>query len=166
MAAEARWMSYAELAEARGISTASATRLAMRRKWPRRLGNDGTARVAVPVGQDQPSRDDRDDVGNDITRAVNALETAVATLREQLDGANSRAHRAEQAREALQTELTAWLEASAKAEDKAKASEAALAIEREARRKAEAALCEAAALQAEFRSRGRLAAAWAGFWHR
>ncbi len=43
-----RWMLYSELAMARGISRASATRLAFRKHWPRRTGNDGQARVAVP----------------------------------------------------------------------------------------------------------------------
>ena len=46
---ETRWLSYGELAKARGISKASATRLAFRRKWPRQVSNDGGARVAVPV---------------------------------------------------------------------------------------------------------------------
>jgi hypothetical protein len=55
---DVRWMTYAELAEARGISKASAARLVMRRKWTRRRGNDGGARVAVPVGEDQPKHDD------------------------------------------------------------------------------------------------------------
>jgi hypothetical protein len=44
-----RWLSYGELGQARGISTASAIRLAFRRKWRRQDSNDGTVRVAVPV---------------------------------------------------------------------------------------------------------------------
>ena len=43
-----RWLTYAEIGRARGISTASANRLAFRRKWRRQTGNDGIARVAVP----------------------------------------------------------------------------------------------------------------------
>ena len=38
-----------QLGKVRGISTASAIRLAFRRKWRRQGGNDGTARVAVPL---------------------------------------------------------------------------------------------------------------------
>jgi hypothetical protein len=57
-------MTYAELGRVRGISTASATRLAFRRKWQRQRGNDGTARVAVPVSearrQIERAHDDRD----------------------------------------------------------------------------------------------------------
>lgn len=44
-----RWLSYAELAQARGISKASATRLVFRKGWRRRVGNDGIARAAVPL---------------------------------------------------------------------------------------------------------------------
>ena len=44
-----RWLSYAELAQARGISKASATRLVFRKGWRRRVGNDGVARAAVPL---------------------------------------------------------------------------------------------------------------------
>ena len=49
-------MTYAELADARGISKASAERLARRKKWPRVLGNDGIARVIVPP-DDRPGLD-------------------------------------------------------------------------------------------------------------
>jgi hypothetical protein len=79
---DVRWMTYAELGRIRGISTASATRLAFRRKWQRQGGNDGTARVAVPVNeaQRQPERihDDRDDDRGDVRRLVSALEAAIA----------------------------------------------------------------------------------------
>ncbi|MBA1159389.1 sigma-70 region 4 domain-containing protein [Microvirga mediterraneensis] len=42
------WMSYAEAAEALGISAASVKQKARRGRWPRQVGNDGKARVAVP----------------------------------------------------------------------------------------------------------------------
>jgi hypothetical protein len=45
----ARRMTYAELADVRGISRASAERLVRRRKWPRQVGNDGVVRVIVPL---------------------------------------------------------------------------------------------------------------------
>lgn len=51
-----RWLSYEELGRLRGISTASATRLAFRRRWRRQKGNDGTARVAVPVSEIAPRK--------------------------------------------------------------------------------------------------------------
>ena len=46
----ARRMTYAELAQARAISLASARRLARRHHWPRQAGNDGIVRVIVPLG--------------------------------------------------------------------------------------------------------------------
>ena len=46
-----RRMTYAELANARGISLASARRLARRHHWHRRAGNDGIVRVTVPLGR-------------------------------------------------------------------------------------------------------------------
>jgi hypothetical protein len=46
----ARRMTYAELAQARQISLASARRLARRHHWPRQVGNDGIVRVIVPLG--------------------------------------------------------------------------------------------------------------------
>ena len=65
---DVRWMPYAELGQARGISTASATRLAFRRKWRRQGGNDGIARVAVPTGEDQPRHDDRETASQKASR--------------------------------------------------------------------------------------------------
>jgi hypothetical protein len=47
----ARRMTYAELAQARSISLASARRLARRHHWSRQVGNDGIVRVTVPLGQ-------------------------------------------------------------------------------------------------------------------
>jgi hypothetical protein len=45
----ARRMTYAELAQARGISPASAKRLAQRHRWGRQVGNDRITRVTVPL---------------------------------------------------------------------------------------------------------------------
>jgi len=45
-----RRMTYAELAQARGISLVSARRLARRHRWPRQAGNDGIVRILVPLG--------------------------------------------------------------------------------------------------------------------
>jgi hypothetical protein len=93
---DVRWMSYAELGQARGISTASATRLAFRRKWRRQVGNDGTARVAVPIAEARRSPDRSHDDGADvvgggrgnIARTVTALEGAVTALRERAEAAD------------------------------------------------------------------------------
>lgn len=49
MADDIRWMTYTELAEALGIGPDSARNLVRRKRWPRQTGNDGLARVGVPV---------------------------------------------------------------------------------------------------------------------
>ena len=91
--------SYAELGKARGISAASAKRLAIRRHWRRRQGNDGTARVAVPgteaVRREIDTSDVPEDNTGDVTSSVAALQVAIATLSEQLEEANGRADAAE-----------------------------------------------------------------------
>jgi len=46
---DTRSLTYAELGKARGISAASAKRLALRHGWHKEPGNDGLARVRVPV---------------------------------------------------------------------------------------------------------------------
>jgi hypothetical protein len=90
------WMTYAELAEKRGISKRSAMRLALRHRWPRRRGNDGMARVGVPAGAErQPER-----------QTTTSDGPALALLRETLDtlrGELALAHAAtEQARREAQ----------------------------------------------------------------
>jgi hypothetical protein len=115
-----RWLTYPELAEARGISRLSAERLVRRRKWQRRQGNDGTTRIAVPPGEDirpdnrpdgRPDNradgrpDNRPDDRADISHAINALGEAVAVLREQLDRAEQGRIRAEGARDVALAQL-------------------------------------------------------------
>lgn len=46
---DVRWMTYAELAEALGIGGDSARNLVRRKRWGRQAGNDGLARVGVPI---------------------------------------------------------------------------------------------------------------------
>jgi hypothetical protein len=46
---DTRLLTYAELGEAIGRSEVAARAMAMRKRWKRVLGNDGRARVAVPV---------------------------------------------------------------------------------------------------------------------
>jgi hypothetical protein len=111
-------MSYSDLGATRGISRSSAERLARRQRWPRQVGNDGFARVLVPVewtsltdaSPDVMAR--RSDALAVLRVAVETLRgqlaqadkregahaTAVAALREQLEVANARADRAEAGR--------------------------------------------------------------------
>lgn len=49
---EARtWLTYAEAGRALEMQPGSVKRLSFRKKWPRRTGNDGLARVGVPVAE-------------------------------------------------------------------------------------------------------------------
>ena len=56
---EARtWLTYAEAGRALEMQPGSVKRLSFRRKWPRRTGNDGLARVGVPVAELHPATGD------------------------------------------------------------------------------------------------------------
>src|SRR4051812_45127561 len=120
-----RRMTYAELAEARGISLLAARRLTLRHHWPKQSGNDGLVRVSVPLsaltkpGKSAPVRGPTSDTTSsesgavsDTARAIRALESAVDGLREQLmivnqrlDHERERADQAAQQIETLHTEL-------------------------------------------------------------
>lgn len=52
------WLTYAEAGQALGMQPSSVKRLSFRRKWPRRTGNDGLARVGVPVAELHPATGD------------------------------------------------------------------------------------------------------------
>lgn len=99
-----RWMTYDELAAARGINRASAIRLTFRKHWPRRTGNDGQARVAVPPDAQVPPPDNThggipDSIPNathDATGGATLDNRAMeALIRERADQAEARADRAE-----------------------------------------------------------------------
>ena len=97
------WMTYGELAAARGIKRVAAIRLVQRHRWRKQAGNDGQVRVLVPLDWAKPSErvagDVGSDVGSDVThdtsRAISALEAANAALQERARAADARAERAE-----------------------------------------------------------------------
>jgi hypothetical protein len=69
----ARRMTYAELAAVRGISPASAKRLAQRHRWGRQVGNDGVTRVTVPLSalvNTVKEKDVTGDVSGDVAPIV------------------------------------------------------------------------------------------------
>ena len=51
-----KWMTYAELGGLMGCSADAARARAVRRRWRRQVGNDGTARVLVPDDEDLKPR--------------------------------------------------------------------------------------------------------------
>ena len=67
-----RWLTDDDMATALGIAPEPAKRLALRRKWPRRPGNDGRALVAVSEERlDQAATiDDADANAGDVTEGV------------------------------------------------------------------------------------------------
>ena len=115
----ARWMTFAELAEGREISKASAIKLVRRHGWRRQRDNRGNVIALVPLtwardtveqGGDSP-RDNRPDDTADSSQSTILLEAAIsalreqqeherAALREQIDREGARAVRAEQGRDA------------------------------------------------------------------
>ena len=91
-----RWMTYDELAAALGIAPDSARRLVARKKWSRRPGNDGKARIAVPADvipdvAPDVAPDVRPDVTPDalqvLTRHIERLEAELSLMRAERDKA-------------------------------------------------------------------------------
>lgn len=82
-------LTYAELAERLSIKPASAKRLAQRRKWVRVVGNDGIARVHVPLSA--VHGDIPDDAVPDLSPHVSHLEGIIEALRGQLEAEQQRA---------------------------------------------------------------------------
>jgi hypothetical protein len=116
-----RWLTYDDMAVALGITAESAKRLAMRRKWPRRPGNDGRALVAVPedritdaathgaldeaTGDDTPVIADvtTEDGGGDARALLAYLERRVEELTEELADARTEVRGARFEAESLRT---------------------------------------------------------------
>jgi hypothetical protein len=190
-AADGRWMTHAELAATRGISTASAIKLALRNGWRKQRDNRGTLRCLVPaafIGLTQGGRADtradarmvsRADDGADLSAAIITLRDAVTMLGDQLSHERMRADTAQAERDDLRARLAdaqaALAAAQADVEQVERGREAAETRTDELRRELEAsqiAQGEAEADAAELRQaedarkgRGRLArlrAAWRG----
>lgn len=94
MADEIRMMTYAEAARLLGIKPESVMRRARNRKWHKELGNDGLARVAVPLSllqtndpEDTPKDNPQVGPGDNpvLIARIAALETEVRMLREAAD---------------------------------------------------------------------------------
>ena len=120
-----RWMAFADLADARRISKASAIKLVRRHGWRRQRDNKGNVLALVPLPWAQDTGDaERDnppdslrystpDSTADISHAISSLEAAIAALRTrseadlatitalhaQIETERQRADRAEQGRE-------------------------------------------------------------------
>jgi hypothetical protein len=106
--ADSHWMSYAELAETRRITTASAIRLVLRRGWRRQADNQGTMRALVPLKWSQPAAGI--DPGGHFGKAIAALEASVVALRQRAESAEhatrAERERADRAEVAARAELS------------------------------------------------------------
>jgi hypothetical protein len=85
--ADSRWMSYAELAEARRITASSASKLVVRRGWRRQKDNHGIMRALVPPEWSEPAPGKSFEPGAHVSQAISALEQAVAAMRERAEAA-------------------------------------------------------------------------------
>lgn len=76
------WLTYAEAAERLNIKPDSVKRRARARKWPRRTGNDGLARVRIeaPEGREEPTAPENPP----LSALLLAAETEVRLLRERV----------------------------------------------------------------------------------
>ena len=107
-------LSYDELAERFGINRESARQLTLRKRWARRKGNDGRARVEVPLDalpaapSDDESRKTSDDtdLARALTRHIERLEQVVETatgqarkIEAERDAARAETRAAERARD-------------------------------------------------------------------
>ena len=84
--ADGRWMTFAELSQSRGISKTSAMKLVSRHGWRRQKNNKGHVCALVPVAWVGVAADDtrEPNTAADMSRAIRAFDSAIATLREQL----------------------------------------------------------------------------------
>ena len=153
---DGRWLTFDELANLRGITRASAERLAQRSRWSRQLGNDQAVRVLVPTDSLSGGKRGADAQGL-IASALARLEATVAALTGRAE-ADWRAEQAEARADAerIRTETAERQMAQAeKDRDMAIAAHNRLATEVDALRSADRARRAAGRL-------ARIKAAWRG----
>ena len=102
---DGRWLTFAELGQLRGISKTSAMKLVGRHGWRRQKNNKGQIRALVPLAwvADADTREPNSTA--DMSRAIRAFDSAIATLREQLVRETGRTEAAERARTAMTVQL-------------------------------------------------------------
>ncbi len=138
-------MSYSEIAEALGIGADSARNLVRRKRWPRQTGNDGLARIGVPVdhlkerkapeadrdtdgpitppidGTTNPPTDAPSDgtlVALEVLREhISRLEIEIAGLKEERDRERARASQVDALNSVLEIERKRAEEARQRAEE-------------------------------------------------
>lgn len=106
-------LTYAEMADRMGIKPSSAKKLATRKKWLRVIGNDGLARVRVPLERVSPvSGDVSGDVSlpsvPDVSLRVAHLEGLLEGVQGQLEAERKRADAAEARVKDVEADREAW----------------------------------------------------------
>ena len=94
------WMTYEELAVARGIAVKSAKTLARRHHWARQIGNDGKVRVSLPEGVTVGPSEAPSEGLTVGPSPIHELQARVAVLEVELAGERRRADTAEADRDA------------------------------------------------------------------
>jgi hypothetical protein len=171
-----QWLTYEEIAEARGIKRLAAVRLTQRHRWRRQRGNDGHARVLVPDDMLRRDRGDSDDdkAGDsyrDTPALLAAIETAhlgeVTALRGEAEALKGEIAALRTLADATGSRLVGTEARLAEAEARTDALSSQLAVAEAAldRALAEAHTAQDAASElrradAARRARGRLARAW------
>lgn len=102
---QGRWLTYADISRIRGIGRPSAVKLAQREGWERRPGNDGTARILVPVEWLKPAK--KETPREPSREELPLLQDALVILRDQLGSADRRAEEAERRAEAAESRADA-----------------------------------------------------------
>lgn len=150
-AADSRWMTYAELATARHITTSSAIKLVVRRRWRRQKDNHGTMRALVPPECCEPMRARHSDSDASVRDAISVLAASVTVLRERAEAAETTARmERERADRALQARDAERMRANT-LRDRIDALRAELATVTEAMERAQAEVWEAARVMEELR---------------
>jgi len=138
-AADGRWLTFAELSQLRGISKTAAMKLVSRHGLRRQKNNKGQVRALVPLAWVADADTREPNSAADMSRAIRAFDSAIATLHQQLVRETGRTEAAERARTALTVQL-------AQAEAGRAAERSRAEADREARTRAEA---EAVALRVQ-----------------
>lgn len=102
-------LTYRELAERLGMKPESARKTAQRKGWHRTVGNDGLARVIVPVEAfDRPERAAEDVPPDNSGALVRELEARIEVLKDLAASERGRAEAERRRAEAAEADRDAW----------------------------------------------------------
>lgn len=98
-------LTYREMADRMGIKLDSARKMALRKRWQKTTGNDGTVRVMVPVEVLERQQDNDNDITSDVTGPTSLeLQVRIEGLKALVESEKQRADAAEADRDAWRAE--------------------------------------------------------------